>query len=246
VHAWSEYRAAPWRRSRRGPRPIVAPLGALAVALILAVPAARAEPPGAAADADASRTVSAVWVEREASFGYTGFTTHYSCEGLRGKVRRILRDAGARPDFDVRVSCTNLSGVEPLPRVRIRAAMPVEATAEVLAGLAREPTLQEQTVARARGEKGTAAAAEATAQFPAAWQRVSFVGEPNASGRGIGLGDCELMQDMVRQVFPALGVRVLPETRLRCVPRQITLGSVDVQLEALRKLPEPKSAAAGR
>jgi hypothetical protein len=224
---------------------MTASLGALALALLLAAPAARAQQ-GVAAPGDGPVPVKAFWAEREASFSYTGFTTQYSCEGLRGKVRRILRDAGARDDLDVRVSCTNLSGVEPLPRVRIRAWIPVEATPEALAATPREPTLQEQTVARARGEsaKGAPSApvTDAAMQFPAAWQRVSFVGEPTASGRGVGLGDCELMQDMVRNVFPALGMRVLPETRLRCVPRQITLGSVDVQLEALRRLPEAQAA----
>ena len=47
-------------------------------------------------------TVNAVWVEHEVNFTYMPLTSYYSCDGLRDKVRWILRQLGARPDFKVR------------------------------------------------------------------------------------------------------------------------------------------------
>src|SRR5690242_12321576 len=39
---------------------------------------------------------SAVWTEKELTFVYQGFTTRYSCDGLRDKVRGVLLDLGAQ------------------------------------------------------------------------------------------------------------------------------------------------------
>lgn len=64
----------------------------------------------------------AVWTPREARFVYMGFTTHYSCEGLRDKVREVLLKLGARKDLKVYESgCTNPIGApEPFPGVSIK------------------------------------------------------------------------------------------------------------------------------
>ena len=61
----------------------------------------------AAAQADApapgtNAPVSAVWVERQVNFTYMPLTSYYSCDGLRDKVRWLLRQLGARPDFKVK------------------------------------------------------------------------------------------------------------------------------------------------
>lgn len=62
--------------------------------------------------------VEAVWVPRHVSFVYQGFTTHYSCDGLRGKIRDMLLKLGAH-DLNVRAfGCTRL-GAEPFPGVRV-------------------------------------------------------------------------------------------------------------------------------
>jgi hypothetical protein len=201
--------------------------------------AARAGVATTPAGADAVRSVDALWAEREAAFSYLGYTTHYSCDGLRDKVRWILGQVGARDKPRVTVSCTNLQGVEPMPRVHIRAWMPVEATPERVAEIsAQQSSLKSET--RAKAGAGPSSD-EATAQFPATWERVSFVGQPTSTGQRIEIGDCELMEDMVRFVFGPLGVKVLPETSVSCVPRQLTLGSVNVQLEALRRVPEAQA-----
>ena len=90
-----------------------------------------------AGTSEARPIVEAVWVEREIFVTYMAFTTYYSCDGLRDKVRWVLKELGARPDFKVTTrGCIRLSGPEVTPGVRIEAALPLEATPEVLAELA--------------------------------------------------------------------------------------------------------------
>jgi hypothetical protein len=61
---------------------------------------------GAAAAADTAAT-SAAWKEHTAKFHYSGFTTHYTCDGLEQKVKSILVYLGARGDAKVRATgCT--------------------------------------------------------------------------------------------------------------------------------------------
>jgi hypothetical protein len=40
--------------------------------------------------------IEAVWMPRQVSFVYRGFTTHYSCDGLRDKIHKMLSKLGAR------------------------------------------------------------------------------------------------------------------------------------------------------
>jgi hypothetical protein len=112
--------------------------------------------------------------------------------------------------------------------VRIVAALPVEATPEVLAELASDASKRE-LVAKVQGRSPD----EATAQFPARTKRVEFV-----SG-GLSFlkdGDCELMEQMRDRVFGPLGVKVI-ESSLHCVPRQVTIGSIRMTVEVLEPVP---------
>jgi hypothetical protein len=71
----------------------------------------------------------------------------------------------------------------------------------------------------------------ATAQFPAQRQVVEFVGRRKDR---IDDGDCELLEQLLPQVLEPLGVREAPgSSRLRCVPRQAQVGSVQLRLESL-------------
>jgi hypothetical protein len=207
--------------------------GWIAAALGAVPLAAAAE--GTAPEAPAAAPVSAVWVEREVRFTYMPLTSYYSCEGLRGKVRWIVAELGARPGFKVRSrGCTELQGAEPFPGVEIVAAFPTAATPELLEQLAGEAAKRE-LVARATGKADPVS--EATAQFPARVKRVEF-----SSGRSsledLQDGDCELMEQLVRQdVFGKLGARVV-DARTHCVPRQITLGAVRMEVEVLEPVVE--------
>lgn len=168
--------------------------------------------------------VNAVWVESDRSLTYMGFTTHYSCDGLEDKVRDILRMLGARPGFKVTSSgCVNLNGPEVMPRVRIKAALPQEASPEVLAALPKP--------AAGAKPQGKQPAADASKPFPATWRTVQF--RDSALG-DVQDGDCELMDQLIKEVLVPMGVREVPGSSVNCVPHQLTLGAVTVQLRVLQ------------
>ena len=182
----------------------------------------------------APATVNAVWVEREVDFNYSGFTSYYSCGGLRAKLEWLLGEIGARPGFKVRTrGCVRLSGAELMPGARIVATVPLEATPELLAEIASDASRRE-LAARAKGS--SVPVPEAAAQFPARVKRVEF---RSARGNFDGLqdGDCELMEQARRQLFPKLGVRVV-EGQISCTPNQLTLGAVRMTVEILEPVPE--------
>ena len=61
----------------------------------------------------------AVWASRHVDFVYQGFTSHYSCDGLRDKIEQMLSKLGTR-ELKVRAyGCTRPGGVEPFPGVRV-------------------------------------------------------------------------------------------------------------------------------
>jgi len=208
--------------------------GAWLATVLWALPPLAAAQETAAAPESAA-TVSAVWVERQVNFTYMPITGYYSCEGLRNKVRWVLEQLGARPDFAVRTrGCVELQGPEPSPGVEIIAAFPAAATPELLEQLAGEAA-KRQLAARATGKPDPVA--EATAQFPARMKRVEFSSR-RSSLADLQDGDCELMEQLVRHdVFGKLGVKVV-ESQTRCVPRQVTLGAVRMTVEVLQPVAE--------
>lgn len=199
-------------------------LGTLVFACGVAHAAAAVAP--SAAD---TGTVNAVWVDHDIAFTYMGFTSHYSCGGIEGKVRYVMKQLGARPGYRVTSSgCINMSGPEIMPRVRVRAALPQEATPEVLAQLEKDRSKQE-LVARAGG-KPVAAVDEVAAKFPATWRNVTFEGTPLSD---IQDGDCELMEQLIRNVLKPMGVREIEGSNLNCVPHQVPINAVNVKLQVL-------------
>ena len=179
-------------------------------------------------------TVNAVWVERKVNFTYMPLTSYYSCDGLRDKVRWILRQLGARPGFSVRSrGCIEVTGPELFPGVELVAALPAEATPELLQQLADDAS-KRQLAARASGKPDPVI--EATAQFPARVKRVEFR-SASTSLSDLQDGDCELMEQLVRNdVFGKLGARVV-DAQTHCVPRQVTLGAVRMAVDVLEPVP---------
>jgi hypothetical protein len=95
-----------------------------AFAAFLACAAARADPPvnaPASGGQSSAALMPAAWTTKELNFVYkTGFTTKYSCDGLRDKVREILAQLGAH---DIQVhsyGCMNPAGPDLFPSVHIR------------------------------------------------------------------------------------------------------------------------------
>ena len=181
----------------------------------------------------AGPAVGAVWVERELRINYMAFTSFYSCDGLRAKVRWVLEELGARPGFTVHTrGCSNISGPELMPAVEVVAALPVEATPEVLAEIASGATRRELQ-ARATGR--STPESDAPAQFAAQTRRDEFRSRPNGA---IEDGDCELIEQLRDHLMVPLGVRVV-EDSLSCVPRQVSMGAVRLAVEVLQPVPEP-------
>src|SRR4051812_36097947 len=85
--------------------------GALIAALSGAVCQAAAALPGPTPDTRALSVTAApaAWTKHTMTFGYQGMTTRYSCEGLKGKMRALLRYFGARPE-SIRLNAYGCAG----------------------------------------------------------------------------------------------------------------------------------------
>jgi hypothetical protein len=184
--------------------------------------------PATAADAPGPR--AAVWIERKLKFWFTSRSTFYSCAALRDRARYLLYRVGARPDMKVMVSCLDQIGPQQMPSVRITAAVPAEATPEVLARLDADMPRQE-LIKRVRKTRGLYTE-DPLAQFPAVWQTVTIDGRKDPY---LEDGDCEFIEQFTKQVLVPLGVRIAADSRVRCVPHQVTMGSVKLKVESLQR-----------
>ncbi|MHB8811721.1 MAG: hypothetical protein ACYDAE_00465 [Steroidobacteraceae bacterium] len=143
----------------------------------------------------ATQGIDAVWTPREVSFVYQGFTTHYSCDGLRDKVQEVLSKLGAR-DLKVRTQgCIRLGGIEPFPGVKV--------TMQVLVPVSSEHSQKAGPV------------------VPAHWQNVVLM----ASNAGLQeQGNCELIEQFKETFLPLFSARQI-SYQSNCIPHQLTLGT---------------------
>lgn len=161
-----------------------------AVALSLPVWAGAAESPAPPADAQ-----PAVWARKELNFVFLGFTAHYSCDGLRDKIRHVLGELGARAGFEVDFSgCSSSFGKpDPFPGVRIRMH-----------------TLQ------------PADASDKSADVVAAhWRRVDLHLDKDPVWEA---SDCELLEQIKQKILPLFTTRSV-DFASNCVPHQANLGT---------------------
>ena len=82
-----------------------------------------------------------------------------------------------------------------------------------------------------RGEKEDA---EALAEFPAHWKRISL----SRGDLDLEPGDCELIDQLRRKVLPRLAVRAVKDDT-QCSPHQLSPGQPKLQVDALVALPKP-------
>ena len=128
-----------------------------------------------------AETTPAMWKEKEFKFAYHGFTTNYSCEGLKYKVRMILAQLGARSNPQIRTTgCEIGGGVAVFPRLHIRAAFP------------------EALPAGKDDVQSFAAQADVVTLSP---------GRPH----GLEMGDCELVEQLRYNVIAEIGSRMLAD-----------------------------------
>lgn len=190
----------------------------LAVALCISLRLVAAE-----VEQTSPRTVAAVWKPQEIGFHYQSFTTFYSCDALENRVEQILKAVGADRDLNVRSNGCPNGGIARLPYVQIRVSSPVEATPEALAEIEKTRSTRE-LAARVRGEHGP----DIAEQFPAHWKHVNF----DRGRLRLEPGDCELMDQLVRYVFPKLAVKVT-KNQLGCSPNQPAFSQPRLEVDAL-------------
>ncbi len=184
----------------------------------------------AAAGARADDATPAVWKTQEIQFNYFGFTTTYTCDGLRDRVRAILRAVGADKDLQLTTwGCGALDRPTRLPSLRIALSTPVPATPENIADISR---LAADQAADKKSSRKQLSHAATTDQFPAVWKTVDFR-KSNVQARS---GECELMEQLRDQVFKKLSVRIVDD-HLNCIPNQISIGQPDLKVAALVPAP---------
>jgi hypothetical protein len=173
--------------------------GAVAV-LLTATGWAAADEAGAAA----AHGESAVWTPKELTFVYQGFTTRYSCDGLRDKVRSILLELGAREDLRVtETPCSELGRPDPFPGVRIKT-----------------------NVLQPDGDKSATAG---TQLVPAHWKRVDLTPDRDAVSAA---GECELIEQVKQSILPLFATRNVEYTS-SCLPFQLQIGATRLRAEVL-------------
>jgi hypothetical protein len=168
--------------------------------------------------------VEAVWKPQRVNFAYQGYSTFYSCSSLEEKLEAILISMGAREDLRVSgYGCDEQIGVA---RFQIVFNSPIEATPENLTALT-DYDAHESLIARTRGE--ALASAADLERFPAVWKTVSIARDRDLN---LGSGDCELVQQLRRQILPRMSVRIVTD-RVRCSSAFGNIGPPRLTVSAL-------------
>lgn len=170
--------------------------GMLILAALAAAPAAGSEA--------GPEEIAANWKRHEVDFVYMGFTTRYSCGGLRSKVKLLLAHLGVRPDVKIKESgCEyGYQKVADWPHLKIVFFVP-----EV-----------PETGDRDLGEA-----------VLGAWKPVAI---KRNLPRGLEWGDCELVEQFRDRVLSKLPVRSM-EGDVNCIPHQLIGNRIDLRFEIL-------------
>jgi len=167
---------------------------------------ALAEPPAESSPPQSSPPTWAVWTPKELRFTFMGFTSHYSCDGLAGKMRSAVLQLGARSsDLKVReIPCSAPSGRPtefPGVTVNMNVLTPWDA----------------------------ASANAAATPVPAHWKLVEISTDRDPLREA---GDCELIEQVKTRVLPLFTTRNV-EYHSTCVPHQLQIGGTVLKAEVL-------------
>jgi hypothetical protein len=160
----------------------------------------------AAANAAAGESQLAVWTEKEVTFVYLGFTTRYSCDGLRDKVRGVLLDLGAeKKDLKVQeLGCSSPTGrPDPFPGVRVKM--------------------------RVLQPPSGAATALDQVPVPAHWKPVDLKLRDSFTTDS---GECELVEQIRHTIVPLFAARNV-DLKTSCIPHQASATRPSLKLEVL-------------
>ena len=181
-----------------------------------------------AAETSTPIVVPATWKPVDLQFSYHGFTTSYSCDGLEGRMEQILKAVGAHPNTRVTATGCPSNGPSDHAFVRITGGFPVPVTSEPPAPAAPGDKSRAELLKRLGVKPGIE-----PEQFPATQKTVDLSRDRAA---GLEPGDCELMEQLTREVFPKLGLKVV-ESDSRCFPNQLPISTPRLKVSALIKAP---------
>ncbi len=167
------------------------------------------------ADEPESDEVSAAWKRYEIDLVYMGFTTRYTCGGLKSKVKLLLNYIGVRPDMKVmeRGCEYGYQKVADMPHVKLvfyTAAIPEDGSRDV-----GEPVL-------------------------GVWKPVSI---KRNQPRGLDWGDCELVEQFRDRVLSKLTTRNVAGD-VNCIPHQLVGNRIDLKFDVLAGVPTADFAKA--
>lgn len=181
--------------------------GILVLGLLAALPAFADEPE--------PEEVAANWKRHEVDLVYMGFTTRYTCSGLKSKVLLLLKHVGVRPDVKVleRGCEFGYQKVADFPHVKIIFYMPEipDAKSHDLG----EPVL-------------------------GVWKTVAI--KRNAP-RGLDWGDCELVEQFRDRVLSSMTTRN-NEGDVNCIPHQLIGNRIDLRFQVLAGIQTADTAQA--
>jgi hypothetical protein len=149
----------------------------------------------------------AVWTDKELTFVYQGFTTRYSCDGLRDKVRGVLLDLGAqRKGLKVmELGCSSPSGrPDPFPGVRVKLQV-LQPTGSV------DPKQTDQVPVAAH------------------WQPLDLKLRDSFSNDS---GECELVEQIRHSIVPLFTTRNV-DLKTSCIPHQASATRPSLKMEVL-------------
>lgn len=174
--------------------------------------------------------VTAIWKSQSLEFSYHGAATAYSCSTLQRRLEAILRSVGARDTLSVVMKrCADQADAY----VQITLQSPVEATdANIAAATQYDGTAA--LVAKVRNE--SLPTPENISRFPAEWKTVSMSRDKELR---LESGDCELVKQLRRDVFPRLSIRIVHDN-LRCSTAFPNLGQPQLSVAALVAAPTPQ------
>jgi hypothetical protein len=172
--------------------------------------------PVAAADPIVGSPVQAVWKEQRLDFSYMGRTARYSCQGLRDKMRSLLLDLGARRDLQVSLYACDESA--PLRKGYLGPKLGLVFSSPALPDPGAKPA------------------------HPGDLLPVDAHYEPftltSDAFKNYGVGDCEFIEEFVREILPRLSARALKQD-ITCVPYQAAGSRFFVRGEILRAAKTP-------
>ncbi len=158
----------------------------------------------ALADESVQGEVPAAWTMHQIDLTYMGFTTRYTCGGLKSKVKLLLKQMGVRDDVKIlERGCEYGYGrVAEFPRLKITfyaPSIPQPGDREV-----GEPVL-------------------------GVWKPVVI---KKNSPKGLEMGDCELVEVFRDRIMPKFLTRSM-EGDVNCIPHQLVGNRIDLRFEVL-------------